>query len=391
MKSTETYDVMADWSENRSVMDFQPAELFIGKIWYVQYKIRNPYQPEKGLIQKRIKFNRIKNLKQRKKQANILIHEINEKLYNGWNPFLEETAPKAFSKLKDVLNIFIRTKTKELRPDSIRTYVSHRDILFQWLADTDKEEVYVVNFSESDAIAYMNYVYEDRDVSNTTFNNYLRSYNAFWNWMKSEKYSTRNPFEIIQKKRNQEKSRIIIPDHEKERIKEYFQKNDPMMYIASLLVFHCLIRPKELTYLTPLHFDVGNQIINVLGDFSKNSNHRIATIPDVIIKELIEWNYGGAKSDQFVFGYDFKPNYQRLNPRRFSKKWERMRAELFLDKNIKFYSLRDTGIVQMLKDGVPPQDVMKQADHSDLSITTKYIKHATPHGIHSIKKQSTEF
>jgi integrase len=391
MTSTETQRVMTDWSENRSVMDFLPAELYQGKVWYVQYSIRNPYLPEKGLVKKRIKFNKIKNLKLRKKQANILIHEINEKLYNGWNPFLEETAPKAFTKLKDALDIFIRIKKKELREASMKTYNSHKDVLMRWLAEKDKEDIYVVNFSESLAIEYMNYIYEERDVTNTTFNNYLSSTNSFWNWMKEQKYSNRNPFDIVANKRNQEKTRIIVPEHEKLRIKEHFKENDMMMYIASLLVFHCLIRPKELTFLTPAHFSLSGQIINVLGEFSKNSNYRISTIPDVIIDELIKWDFGGAKSDQFIFGHGFHASYERMGPGRFTKKWDRMRDELQLDKNIKFYSLRDSGIVQMLIDGIPAHDVMKQADHSSLVITTKYVKYATPGGINSIKKQSSEF
>ena len=129
MDSTEINRVMADWSENRSVMDFVPAELFQGKIWYIQYSIRNPYLPEKGLVKKRIKFNKIKNLKARKKQVNLMIHEINEKLYNGWNPFLEENAPKSFTKVSEGLRVFMNVKSKELREDSIRTYNSMINIL----------------------------------------------------------------------------------------------------------------------------------------------------------------------------------------------------------------------------------------------------------------------
>ena len=42
---------------------------------------------------------------------------------------------------------------------------------------------------------------------------------------------------------------------------------------------------------------------------------------------------------------------------------------------MQLYSLKDTGITTMLENGVPAIDVMKQAGHHDLSITTRYANH----------------
>jgi integrase len=58
---------------------------------------------------------------------------------------------------------------------------------------------------------------------------------------------------------------------------------------------------------------------------------------------------------------------------------------------MKLYSLRDSGIIQMLQDGISPEEVMKQADHSSLEITTIYVKHANPSGSEQIKKKGSKF
>ena len=50
-----------------------------------------------------------------------------------------------------------------------------------------------------------------------------------------------------------------------------------------------------------------------------------------------------------------------------------------------FYSLRDTGIIEMLANGISPNEVKEQADHSSIKITNEYLKHANPKGIDSIK------
>ena len=46
-----------------------------------------------------------------------------------------------------------------------------------------------------------------------------------------------------------------------------------------------------------------------------------------------------------------------------------------LPKEVKFYSLKDTGITNMLEHGVPINTVQKQADHSSVAMTAIYVGH----------------
>jgi integrase len=59
--------------------------------------------------------------------------------------------------------------------------------------------------------------------------------------------------------------------------------------------------------------------------------------------------------------------------------------------SIKFYSLRDSGIIQMLEQGISAEYVRQQADHSSLDMTTIYSKHARPEGIEQIKHKIKGF
>lgn len=59
----------------------------------------------------------------------------------------------------------------------------------------------------------------------------------------------------------------------------------------------------------------------------------------------------------------------------YTKAWMNMRRELKLPDTMQLYSLKDTGITNMLENGVPAIDVMKQAGHHDLSMTTQYANH----------------
>jgi integrase/recombinase XerD len=57
----------------------------------------------------------------------------------------------------------------------------------------------------------------------------------------------------------------------------------------------------------------------------------------------------------------------------------------------KFYSLKDTGIIDLLTAGVSIEDVRDQADHHDISVTAIYARHAKPQGSDQIRKLSRKF
>lgn len=69
-------------SQIQIFIHYQPAELHEGKIWYINYYVINPVTGK--LQEKRIKYNRIKSITERRKGAKRIIQEINDKLLNGW-------------------------------------------------------------------------------------------------------------------------------------------------------------------------------------------------------------------------------------------------------------------------------------------------------------------
>jgi hypothetical protein len=79
-------------------IDYLHAELRISKSkWYVLYYVKNPQTGK--LHRKEIRVNSTKCIAERKKFAKKLIFELNEKLYSGWNPFIEQEAPHGYTKL----------------------------------------------------------------------------------------------------------------------------------------------------------------------------------------------------------------------------------------------------------------------------------------------------
>ncbi len=79
------------------------------------------------------------------------------------------------------------------------------------------------------------------------------------------------------------------------------------------------------------------------------------------------------------------------NTRDTGKLWVKLRKDLDLPMEYQLYSLRDSGIVQLLNNGVAMQEVSKQADHSSLEITSKYAIHANKKASAQILDKCSDF
>ncbi len=376
-------------SKNQNLISFRPAQLHIGKECFVYYYVQNPATEK--LERKKIKLNRIKTIAERRKFAVQVIQELNKKLYGGWNPFLEESAPRGFTPLVQVIEIFFKSKERELRKDSLRSYRSFLDIFVNWMQTTNREKIFSAKFDKLDALEFMEFLFEKKNLSNKTWNNYRRFFSVLSNWMVEHKYAAVNYFFDIRKRNEAAKGRVVI-DHEiRMKIIDYLVDMDYRFLMVCLMVFHSLIRPKEIANLRPMDFNFEQQTIMISGSFSKNHNDRVSTIPNSLLPYLKKWDFNGAASNQYIFGEWMLPGTKPVDARRFTQLWDKLRKDLKLPAEMKLYSLRDSGIIQMLNDGISIEEVRKQADHSSLDMTTVYTKHANPNGSEQIKSRGTGF
>lgn len=132
-------------------IDYVPAELHENKIWAIVYYVLNPFT--ETLERKRNRVKPLKSIIERRKLAKRMIVEINNRLLNGWNPFLENTKTKEFTKLFDVFNLYIKHltieyKDKKLRLDTFRSYSSRMKILKEYIISRKQEGLLCYKFND---------------------------------------------------------------------------------------------------------------------------------------------------------------------------------------------------------------------------------------------------
>jgi len=380
-------------SQNYHINSYLPAVLKEHKSrWEIEYWVLNP-QTEK-LCRKQIKLTRIISRFKKKTDARLFIAKmilnINQRLATGWNPFFENEDARMFERFDAVAQIFIDTRKKELRKNTMRSYEHFTKQLIEWV-NANYPNIYVSMFAQNHAVRYMDFIFSKKNVGVATYNNQIKMGRALFSWLKERCYTKQNPFDQIKLKPKVKKTRILIPAETRETIKDYLTETNPYFLLIIQLVYTSLLRPNEINQLQVKHVYLREKYIQVPGEVAKNHKARFASMNQNIIDLFEKINLHRYKQDDYLFSGDLKPGAEKASPLRYGKEWSKMRKALNLPAEMQLYSFRDTGIFDMLKAGIDDLTVMQHADHHSLDMTTIYANHADPNLSKIIYEKSPKF
>ena len=321
-------------------------------------------------------------------------------------PTPAEPAPKEDNSvpMTELLDKFIKAKSRELTESTIRSYGSFCNGLRKWLL-ANYPDLRSNQFTKRHAIEYMDHVldgknsnkngkarkHEDGTVSNRTYNNNVKQGRAVFGWAIERCYCEENPFEKIKTKREETKTRVLIPEDSRKKIREYFEKKNPQYLIICELVHSSLIRPVEISRLQAKMVHIDEGCIRMPAEITKNHKERSARLSDEL-KAMLRIHLQGAAPDDYLFADKcWKCGKVPMSSHTYGNVWEAMRKEVGLPAEMQLYSLRDTGINGMLKAGIDNLSVMQAADHHDLSMTTRYANHEDPELFERLNKLAPKF
>ncbi len=378
--------------ENFPLVRFYPAEICENKDWYVKFYVWNPFRGCMAL--RRVKVNRVKNIRERRMFARNLAREINAKLEAGWNPFVEQETRKGFHKFLDALDTYMSVQEKEREANSLRCYKSFVKKLTTWLCEVYRRpDLYAYEFDKPLATAFMLWVKQQPKVSHRSYNNHLTFYRALFNWLVQFDYTKVNPFAAIKKnpKNLTKKNRKSFTNEQLRALVDFLKKENPRYLAACMLTYYCFLRPDDLTYLRAASIDLKNSVIKVNAEDTKNDNTSYKTIPLALEPYLECLQLDRCDKNHYVFGHHkkFTPSAKRIDSREVARYWSTVvRKKLSWGMELQFYSLKDTGISNLLADGVGANYVQGQADHSSLEVTNEYVVSRTPEGHEMIRQRA---
>lgn len=371
-------------------MGYVPAEAHFGALTYVELQAVDPATGR--LRKKRYKFNRIKSAVQRKAHARDFAFKCNEKLRIGWTPWNKEAAPKAMHALREVMATYMDFRNRTSKGRSLHNYTTRVKVFREWAAKEGLLDQPVMNIERRHLQKFLDHVLDVRKVNPVTYNGYKRYTVAMFTWMVERDYRTTNPGDGLRRMRTEEKFRTLITPEERKACLDWFAKNDPPMVLVCLFVFHVLLRPRsELTRIRVENVDLVDGVVNVEGTRSKSKRIRRPAIPNVMMPYLMNAPFTKCAPTDYVVGRSMRPGPDPTAYNVMGDRWNKMRKALGWGKDKVMYSLRDSGIVQLIADGVELHLVMRQADHRDIATTNRYVQHYFPNGVQQVQDKATAF
>lgn len=372
------------------ILGFVPAEAHHGKLSYIDYYVRDPYT--QGKRRMRIKLNHIEGASARKAHARNLCQELNRKLSSGWNPLAETGHAQDWKTLREALALFLAAKERDTNHSSPKTYAMFARVFGGWAKGEGLLTKGCSTFTKAHAYRFLDYVRDARGVSNNTYNNYILRGSIFCIWMVERSMRADNPFKGIKRLPRHEKFRTLITEEERAQCLDWFQRNDPPMVTVCMFVFHCLLRPRsELLRIRVQDIDLVNGVVNVDGNKTKSKRIRRPAIPDVMLPYIATSPIMRAAPTDFVVGRGLLPGPVKSGHNTVGNRWDAMRTALGWSKDKQLYSLRDTGIVQLIRDGLDLTYVMRQADHRDIATTNRYVQHYFHKGSEEVRTKASAF
>lgn len=340
------------------------------------------FDPDLGrLRRKRIKTNRIKGIVKRRQYVRDVIKRITEQLTRGWNPWIAKDTAELYV-FSDALDRYETHINKMLesgyyRKETYDGYKSRLKILREY-AQKKNPLYYVYQFDRRYCVEFLDYVFINRDNGAQTRNNYLNFLRILSGWLLEKGYVKVRPTDGISpiSKRLYQKERTVIPLETISEISEYCRKNDRYFLLACYLLYYSFIRPVEMTRLKISYFNLQKGTATLPADVTKNGKRQTVTIPRKVWLYALELGVFSEPVQYYLFSDGLRPGPTEIDSKIFRDHWSKLRKALKLRKEWKFYSLKDTGITEMLKDNMPAIEVRDQARHSSLAITEIYTDHS---------------
>lgn len=365
------------FSTGRDILGFTPAKLTANKRWYIEWY---SFDPEAGkLRRKRVAVPHIAPQLARKRYAAQMVQSINNQLSAGWNPFLESKAPKEYALFDDVCEQYRKYLFKMLGSGLLRAkthagYTSFLKGFREWNTARPRPITYAYQVDGQAVDEFLDHVWVDLGKSPRTRDNYLGWLRSFGHWMMEKHFIREDPTAEISPvmPKKYEKNRTVIPKEKMLQLRRHLENEDKYFLLACYILYYCLIRPKEMSCIRLSDINVQKGIIVISSDTAKNKKAAAVTLPDCVVKLMLELNVLTQPSDWYLFSIGNKPGAKYRLPKFFADDWNKVRTALGWPAEYKFYSLKDTGITDLIREHTDLISVRDQARHSSLQMTDLY-------------------
>ena len=379
-----------------SVQGWTLPEVHYGREQYISFSAFDPLtgkMKRKKVMLGRMHIAHGRPTRDQRRRVTAIMKRLTEKLEEGWNPWIEAGSALEYTEVKEVMKRYgdyleRLVRDDDMREESLASYLSYRNVLREWMRD--HRLIYIYQLTRETVGAFLDYVFIERNNTLQTRNNYLAWLKTFSRWLLQRCYLREDPTAGMQavQRRSKKKNRSVLPDSALRQLHEWLEARNRHFLLACQLLHYLFVRPREMSFIRIGDIHVREQTLELHGETTKNREDAVVTLPVRVIRLMVELGVLEKPSTWYLFGDGFMPGPERKGEKQFRDYWTRVvRKELGWPEQYKFYSLKDTGITNMLRANKDVLSVRDQARHSSIMITDTY----TPKDIQAANRELTHY
>lgn len=363
------------------------------KAWYIEYYC---FYPKNNKLEKFREYKGFKKLHsddEKLKFGEKKIKLLSEKLTTGWRPwdpstYLYRDEIQYFSDTKNFgnqkqnnshirkyLSDFLADTKRRVSPKTYESYQSKTRLFCKWLEDNNYQTLRIFEITDEITKKFFNYLIDVKKLDRLTINKYHQNLSQMFQFFVKRKLVVNVPLgDIVRPPKLKDMAARPIMDNDIKTLLAYMAKNDPQLFLASLMQFFLCCRPgNELRLLKIEDIDIYNRIIHIDQGSGKTGKRKI-TIPDALMELFVEFKLLDYDRSFFVFSKNAKPGSVALGKNYLSRKFAKYRDHLKLPKIYKFYSFKHTGAGKLLESGATIVEVKVHLGHKSFESTLAYVR-----------------
>lgn len=325
-----------------------PLNKDIRKTWFIKYFVKDYTAGKLKPVKYYGQINKYATAQARIAEAEKIIQLLNQGIkpanVSGQKKIQPAAVAHNFASVVYLCENSLKNKQHEVCKKTVSDYASKIRTFKNYLEHENKSSITVGNFTKDDARAFIQYL-KNLGLSNKTCNDYKSLLaSIFSDIIETNDLPIKNVwqrFKGLKEKTQHFKSwSVALENLYLEKAPAY----SPQLYLYSMLIYYCFIRPGEIRQLKIKHLQLDYQAILIESETAKNSVERLVKIPDELFKLLQQYGYCQPQHPEyFLFSSDGKPGAVPAGYHYFRNLWNEFKKLHSIPAEYKLYGLKHTG------------------------------------------------
>lgn len=359
--------------------------------WYVEYSIRN--QLTGKMERKRIYdgFKELDTISERKNYADELIRKITEQIKLGEintsimveyeDELLFNTSSQKYRKrlgpefsFRVLASTFIISKKSEVNNNTIQTYKSKLRIFSEYLSKNKLENKNITLVKNIHIINFLDEITNENNLSRSSVDKYQQILHTFFKWViERQRILMENPvLNIPRFGMVVDEAAPAIPKKVRSILREKIEKEDRQLWLNISFQYYCAIRPAELRLMKIKQINFDSQVVTIYNFLSKNNRTETIDIPNQLMRMIRDLKLHEFDQGLYVFGENGEPGPKPVGKNAMRNRFNRLRDELHLTKEIKLYSWKHSGAMELKESGADMYQIQRHFRHKSVTTTERY-------------------